>query len=98
MDTQEELMSSLEMDWEEDGFFGRLRHGDFSDTSAQKFLWKLKSISQDDETRISKRLVSLLWYAPIFLEWQRERVGQNDEYDRFATEVCNLLENILGVP
>lgn len=47
-------------------------------------------------------MLSLLWYLPSFLTWQRERVaekgGDINAYAHFVTDVHNTLEEVLGVP
>lgn len=43
-------------------------------------------------------LVHLLWYVPLFMEWQRkrvERVISSEEYENKKTNVENELERIL---
>ena len=50
----------------------------------------------------STRLVSLLWFIPILIEWNRERVrgngGDVKEFDDSANKLFSELERILGVP
>jgi len=96
------IVSRLEAEWDVDGFLGNLRQGSFAFEPAQRFLSFLKEIELDDEELIPKRLLSLLWYLPSFLEWQKERIekqgGDAVAYARFVTEVQNTLEDVLGVP
>ncbi len=50
---------------------------------------------------IPRRLVSLIWYIPIFMTWQAERVkGSVDiqEYQRIANQIEGKIEEILGIP
>ncbi|HEX3627408.1 MAG TPA: hypothetical protein VH280_18535 [Verrucomicrobiae bacterium] len=97
-----ELIRRLESEWDVDGFLWNVRQGYFSPDDGQKFLSFLKQIEIDDNAEIPKRLLSLLWYMPSFLEWQKERVGERSgnraAYERFVTEVFNTLEIVLGVP
>jgi len=97
-----ELIKRLELEWDVHGFLWNVRQGCFSLDDAQKFLSFLKQIELDDNAQIPKRLLSLLWYLPPFLEWQKERVqersGNRAAYERFVTEVYNTLETVLGVP
>src|ERR1700734_3834223 len=97
-----ELTERLEHEWDVDGFLWNIRQGRFSLDDGKKFLSFLKQIEIDDNAQIPKRLLSLLWYLPPFLEWQKERVGERSgnqaEYGRFVTEVYNALETVLGVP
>lgn len=61
----------------------------------------LLEISIDEDT-ISRRLVSLLWYIPLFMYWQLERVeesgGDQVAYKRAITIATNEIERILGTP
>jgi hypothetical protein len=97
-----ELIKRLELEWDVDGFLWNVRQGCFSLDNGQKFLSFLKQVEIDDNAQIPKRLLSLLWYLPPFLEWQKERVGERSKnraaYERFVTEVYNTLETVLGVP
>lgn len=97
-----ELIEKLEEEWDVDGFLGRVREGVFSVAEGENFLKLLSSIQIPDDALIPKRLLSLLWYIPLFLGWQDSRVakiqGSTEEYTRFVTEVINLLEDVLGYP
>ncbi|WP_157462142.1 hypothetical protein [Chitinimonas koreensis] len=97
-----EFVGQLDAEWDDGGFLGQLRRGVFSKDGAVKFLQLLKSIEIPDEAMVPKRALSLLWYLPSFLLWQRERVielsGDAVAFDRFVIEVHNILEDVLGVP
>lgn len=98
----EHLIEQLGNEWDSDGFLGHVRIGRFPEKEAADFLKLLRSIDIDDNAEVPKRLLSLLWYLPTFLVWQRERVGEAggdvNKYDHFITEVHNILEGALGVP
>jgi hypothetical protein len=96
-------VSSLEREWDFDtGFFGLLRRGEFDPESFNRLVETLGSTGFDDDKLINRRAVSLLWYMPLFMSWQRERVQENGgdlaEFDNATTLVQNLVEGILGVP
>jgi hypothetical protein len=97
-----ELIERLEHEWDVDGFLWNVRQGCFSPNDGHQFLDFLKQIQIADDAQIPKRLLSLLWYLPSFLEWQKERVrdrsGNQPAYNQFVTEVYNTLEAVLGVP
>jgi hypothetical protein len=98
-----ELFSEkLENEWGSEGFLGKLRRGEFSPVAADAFLNLLQKSKLQEEAVYPRRLVSLLWYLPSFLDWQKERVvkmgGSLRDYEYFITAVHNQLENILGVP
>jgi len=92
----------LEIAWDEGGLFALIRAGRFDANEGIKFLRALETIDIDDNAFLPKRFVSLLWYLPNFLEWQRERIGAANEnlvsYEHFITETRNWLEKILGTP
>jgi hypothetical protein len=98
----QELIEQLESKWEVDtGFFYKLRHGIFDRNLFNEFLILLKTISFEDDEMISSRIVSLLWYIPLFMEWQKERVQKTinlKEYNISKQNIENELERILGVP
>lgn len=98
-----EAINLLEGEWEQpEGFLGRLREGKFDPAGFERFEQLLKSINHYQGEVINRRLVSLLWYAPTFMSWQRARVAEQgvsiDELDIATTKIHNLLEKILGVP
>jgi hypothetical protein len=59
-----------------DGFLGRLREGSFDPAGFERLERLFKSIDRHQDGVINRRLVSLLWYAPTFMAWQRERVAE----------------------
>jgi hypothetical protein len=96
------VIAQLESEWALDGFFGRVRDGDFDQTRAQSVLAILRQLRVEDNDLVPQRLVALLWYLPSYLGWQTERVeqlgGSRSDYERFITEVMNALEDALGTP
>ncbi|WFU83266.1 hypothetical protein QA645_11145 [Bradyrhizobium sp. CIAT3101] len=96
------IIEQLETEWDENGFFDRVRNGDYHAVRGQAVLTVLRAIKIGDEDVVPKRLVSLPWYLPSFLSWQSERIaekgGDRAAYKRFVTEVEITLENVLGVP
>lgn len=96
------IIVQLEAEWNTDGFFDRVRNGEYDAIRGQAVLAVLRAIKIGDEDMVPKRLVSLLWYLPSFLVWQIERIaekgGDRAAYERFVTEVENALEEVLGVP
>jgi hypothetical protein len=100
---QSETIARLELEWEgSTGFFARLRDGDFDRKRALGILRVISELSLGDDAALQKRLVSLLWYLPLFLTWQEERVaeqsGDVQGYRLFVNQVTALLEEKLGVP
>lgn len=96
-------IETLEEEWSPDeGFFWRLRNGEFHQERFEATLRKLSEISTEGESDVSRRLVSLLWYIPTFMTWQKERIEKHhqdvDAYAKSITAVTNEIERILGVP
>jgi hypothetical protein len=94
-------VSDLEAEYDQEyGFLGLLRGGHFDTRARDRFLSLLESIDVSDSVRLERRLVSLLWYLPLFLQWQERRL---DDKERMAVHevinrVTSQLERILGVP
>jgi hypothetical protein len=95
-------VEQLDEEWAADGFLGKLREGVWSAGDAARFLTFLRSIEIPDGALVPKRALSQFWFLPSFLSWQRDRVaeraGNAEAFDRFVTEVHNVLEDVLGVP
>ena len=94
----------LEAAWSiPDGFLGQVREGKYDQAKGAEFIAMLNTINlPDDESSIDRRLVSLLWYIPSFLDWQTERIaegdGDTDALQRQTDQIRAVLENILGAP
>jgi hypothetical protein len=102
MDTNS-VIANLEREWDFDtGFFGRLRQGWFDRGSLSRLIRVLEVIDLRDNSTVSRRVVSLLWYMPLFMVWQRERVQEagadGPELDKATNQVQQLVEQILGIP
>jgi hypothetical protein len=96
-----QTIDRLETEWDDQGFLGQLRQGQFDAEHAKNFLELLRSIIISDDELLPKRLVALLWYIPSFLSWQTERVQPNvnaKDYLQFCTDAHNILESVLGFP
>ena len=102
MDIQS-LINRLEREWDlEQGFLGKLRMGILDVDDFSRLKETLESIDFKAETIVNRRIISLLWYIPLFMHWQRERFADDDKklqfLDRAINEATSILENILGVP
>jgi len=98
-----EVIERVEKEWElERGFLGQLRQGRFDKSGYQRLRDVLGDISSGiaSASLIDRRLVSVVWYIPIFMTWQRDRIKDLpvDEYDRAANELQTLVQETLGVP
>jgi hypothetical protein len=103
MDTHR-LIVRLEAEWDRSqGFLGRLRTGEFDPAGFERFEQLLRSVNLGDEETIDRRLVSLLWFVPLFMTWQRERVaeqgGDPDQVEAATQKITDiLLRDVLGAP
>ena len=100
--TVQEAIAKLEQAWDLDsGFLGRLRQGEFNAARSQRFEELLKDLPTKGDM-LDARLVSLTWYIPLFMSWQRERCLANgcdaDAFDQAVNRATSLLEKALGVP
>ena len=93
----------LESEWSKpDGFLGRAREGLFDPRQGDEFVGNLQNIRLQDGDMIDRRLVSLIWYIPTFLFWQKERISENGgdapAFEQFSNRVQEIVQEILGVP
>lgn len=102
MDYDKEI-AALESEWSPDGgFFWRVRQGQFFVDRFQVVIEKISQISVREDAALPRRLISLLWYAPLFMSWQIERVhengGDDEAYRRAIDLLTSEIERILGIP
>ena len=99
----ENFIKDIESEWEaEEGFFWKVRQGDFEEAQAHRALSKITAVPGLTDQLIPRRLVSVLWYVPLFMEWQIDRVRANGgdiaEYTIAINKFTAEIERILGVP
>jgi hypothetical protein len=99
----DDAIVELESEWSPDsGFFWLIRQGNFAASEFERALKKVSSISISENAELPRRLVSLLWYVPIFMHWQTDRVreakGDLVAYGKATTAMHNENERLLGVP
>lgn len=97
------IIADIEIEWEKpSGFLGGLRLGIYTQDGFERLLSLLNSINLEGQSQIDRRLVSLIWYIPIFMSWQRERVneqgGNVSDFDTAINLIQECLERILGIP
>jgi hypothetical protein len=100
---REREIEMLESEWApDDGFFSQIREGCFVAGEFNRALGKVASISVAEDADVPLRLVSLLWYIPLFMQWQVERVSENGgdmiAYENATTTMTNEITRLLGVP
>jgi len=102
MDTNK-IINLLEQEWDEpNGFFWKARTRLFDPKGLERVLAILESVEIKDNTHINRRLVSLLWFMPISLEWQKksfQKAGLDiRDLEKSIHQIINLLYEILGIP
>lgn len=98
-----EALKALDSVWdEESGFLGLLGSGKFSSNLAEEYLKLLESIEVDEGEPLHRDFVRLVWFVPIFMEWQ---VDRSVEHGASRVELVNFVDlirervmEILGVP
>jgi hypothetical protein len=98
----DELLELLDEAWDdESGFLGKLRSGQFDPDAGEAYVALLSRIPPIGGT-VESRLVKLIWFAPMFIEWQLERAAKSDDevrqLTRIATQVHEAVSNVLGIP
>ena len=95
------LIPGLEAEYDQDdGFLGLLRAGHFDGLARDRFFRLLQSIDPGTSGSIDRRVVALLWYVPLFMQWQERRLdtAEREALQAAANRVTSELERILGVP
>jgi hypothetical protein len=86
----------------ENGFFWRVRQGHFLTSDFERALNKVRAIEIPEGGDVPRRVISLVWYIPLFMQWQVERVQENggdvEAYANAITAMTNEVERMLGVP
>lgn len=100
--TESKLKAYLEQAWEP-GVLSDLRQGIFRQDACSALVEELRSFNYSKQTvQIDRNVVRLLWYLPLFLSWQTDRIrdqgGDVEEYRRFENAVATEVERILGIP
>ncbi|MFI7454046.1 hypothetical protein ACIBQX_41610 [Nonomuraea sp. NPDC049714] len=98
----EELLETLEQAWDdESGLLGKLRSGEFDLEAGEAYVALLSRIPPAGEI-IDSTLVRLIWFAPMFIEWQIERASSSEsemaQLKRIADQVQEAVADILGIP
>jgi len=99
----EEWITLLESEWSQpNGFLGKLRDGVFDVHEGEQFAKMIESIKLQSSAVVELRFVSLIWYIPLFISWQKERAlkkgADSLDFEQFSNRIQALVEDILGVP
>jgi hypothetical protein len=103
--TQENIMKILNDAWEmEGGFFYEVRNRKFDLKKGTKLHHSLKSFELNVKSTIDRNLVRLLWYIPIYLEYQKDILKsvlieeEYLDYIKLANGIQEEIERLLGYP
>ncbi len=92
----------LDNEWDRtSGFLGRLRQGFFDPEGLARLINTLQSVDLRDTTCLDRRFVALIWFIPLFMSWQVERVaeegGDVHQLNVGMNKVFDAVTHILGV-
>jgi hypothetical protein len=98
-----EHVAAIEAAWEPDtGPLWKLRQGEVDMEQIDALLRVLDTIQVHDDDPLPRRFVSLVWYLPIFFEWQRDRVAERGSdmqvFQALSNRVVAAVQRVLGVP
>lgn len=97
------VLEVLDLAWDDErGVLGKLRAGVYDPGSAADYLAFISEIEIEEGERLHADFVRLLWFAPLFSEWQIERAvergASENEVTSFANKLRERVMEILGVP
>lgn len=102
---EERIIKLLDNAWEmEEGFFYEIRNRNFDLKKGNGLHSLLQKIDLEKAKTIDKKLVRLLWYIPIYLDYQKDTLKpvlsdeKYTEYVRCANRIQGEVERILGCP
>jgi hypothetical protein len=103
MKSDQQIIDLLKAEWDlNSGFFGKLRQGNYDPVGYRRVKLILEEIDFGEASSVDRRIVSLIWYLPLFMSWQHERVaerGGDVTSLRSASDAVEAeIERILGVP
>lgn len=94
-------MQEAEFD-EPEGFLWNVRYGNFDADQGERFVGLLSQIKSPKDGPLERRLVSIVWFLPLLVMWQKERIAarrsDSQKYERLIESVTNAVIAILGVP
>ncbi|MFI9381438.1 hypothetical protein [Kutzneria sp. NPDC052558] len=98
-----DVLEALDSAWDDtSGFLGLLRSGKFLPELAEGYLRLLSSIEVSEGEALHPDFVRLVWFVPLFMEWQVdrnvERGANKGELVNFLDLIRERIMEILGVP
>uniref|UniRef100_A0AAU2VT15 Uncharacterized protein n=1 Tax=Streptomyces sp. NBC_00008 TaxID=2903610 RepID=A0AAU2VT15_9ACTN len=94
---------SLDLAWDPDeGVLGKLRSAIFDAELAATYVALLNSIEIPEGEPLHADFVRLIWFAPIFTEWQIDEVvkqgAERQAVVKFGDQVRERVMELLGTP
>jgi len=94
------IKARLEREWDlDEGFLGQLRTGNFDSKAYRRLLETLTDIQAS--SYLERDVVRLIWYIPIFMEWNKEITMNSLDSTTYGQATNSLqieVERILGTP
>ncbi|MGN5632879.1 hypothetical protein [Streptomyces sp. AC154] len=96
-------LDSLDLAWDPDvGVLGKLRSAVFDAELAAKYVALLNNIEVPEGESLNADFVRLVWFAPIFTEWQIDEVSKQGAERQvvvnFGNQVRERVMELLGTP
>lgn len=103
--TEENIIKILNNAWEiEGGFFYEIRSRKLDLKKGAELHHSLKNFELSTKSTIDRNLVRLLWYIPIYLDYQKETLKpilvdkEYLDYIKLANGIQEEIERLLGYP
>lgn len=103
--TEGQIIKHLDNAWEmEDGFFYEIRSRKFDLEKGNSLYNCLQKFELEESKTIDRKLVKLLWYIPMYLDYQKDTLKPvlSDEKYLNYIELTNCIqgeiERLLGYP
>jgi hypothetical protein len=73
-----DIINSLEDEWAPgSGVFWSIRQGLFRGSDFERTRGQLTALNIGETAELPRRLVSLLWYMPVAMKWNADRVRES---------------------
>lgn len=96
----EKWSAELGKHWDLGGTLWKIRNGDFDQSGLEHLEAQLREVDFGDAGTLSRGLVSLLWYIPLILIWNSDRLNDRSRpiLDSHTTQIIDELNRVLGSP
>lgn len=99
------LLNALDKAWDEEaGFLFGIRNRNFDEKEGLLLLEALRSYLSPEEACIDRDLVRLLWFIPLYMEYQTYNIKQAfdeetlQKYQDISNQILDEVSRILGYP